>query len=228
MKLIGIWILACVVLPKVSSNIGENLYRTPSQLQFSESVHADELNGLNGHDPYDKRRKALLRSTLAKYQVDTITKLPVNFDAVAMIESEKYTTMVYRKRYAEVEDLFQKQNALSEWCGSINPFQAIQYSSMALCETDYSHFKDFHAQAEKYRLYFVNAMNEFMSTHTQSGDWSTTFGKELYQTIHPFEYISPSASWSIAQQPVSLALLVYWLIVSFILVYSTRKIAILT
>lgn len=209
MKLLGIWIIACIILPKVSSNIAGNIYKTPSQFQFNETLHADELNGLNGHDPSDRRRDVLLKQTLEKYHVDTITKLPVNFDAVAMVESEKYTTMVYRRRFGEVERQYQKQNAVSEWCGFINPFQAVQYSSMALCGTAYSHFKDFHAQAERYRLYFVNTMNEFMSTHTKSGDWSTAFGKELFQTVHPFIYESPTVSWSLQRQSVSLAATVF-------------------
>ncbi|HVU94697.1 MAG TPA: DUF3526 domain-containing protein [Puia sp.] len=224
MKLLGIWILACIIVPKIAANLAGNLYQTPSQFQFNEMVRQDEKNGLDGHNPADSRRNALLKQTLAKYGVDTITKLSVNFDAIAMVESEKYTTMVYRKRFGQVEGQFQKQNAFCEWIGLADPFQAIQSCSMALCGTDYDHFRQFHAQAEQYRLYFVNTMNEFMVTHTKTGDWSTSFGRDLYQTIEPFAYHPPPVGWSLARRPVSFVLLLFWLAICPLLIHSTRKI----
>ncbi|MBN8857731.1 MAG: DUF3526 domain-containing protein [Sphingobacteriales bacterium] len=224
MKLLSLWMLAVIIVPKVSSNIGSTLYATPSQFEYANLVQHDVENGLDGHNPLDKRRDALLQSTLKKYAVDTITKLPVNFDAIAMMESEKYTTEVYRKRIAEVRNIFTKQNNISLLGSFINPFQAVQYCSMALSGTDYAHFIHFQDAAEDYRLYFVNTMNEFMAKHTRGGDWRTKFGAETYQLVTPFHYSAPSLSWSIRQQPVSFIALLVWVALSMLLIRSTKKI----
>lgn len=224
MKLLSLWMLAVIIVPKVSSNIGSTLYATPSQFEYANLVQHDVENGLDGHNPLDERRDALLQATLKKYGVDTITKLPVNFDAIAMMESEKYTTEVYRKRIAEVRNIFTKQNHISLLAAFINPFQAVQYCSMALSGTDYAHFTHFQDAAEGYRLYFVNTMNEFMATHTQSGDWRTKFGTATYEIVEPFEYAAPSLTWSIRHQPAAFIALFVWLVLSLLLIQSTKKI----
>lgn len=227
MKLLSLWMLSVIIVPKVSSNIGSTLYATPSQFEYANLVQHDVENGLDGHNPLDARRDALLQATLKQYNVDTITKLPVNFDAIAMVESEKYTTEVYRKRITEVRKIFGEQNNISLLASFINPFQAVQYCSMALSGTDYAHFIHFQDKAEDYRLYFVNAMNDFMATHTKSGDWKTKFGQDTYKIVTPFSYAEPSTGWSISHQPVAFVALFVWVLLSLLLVQSTRKINII-
>ncbi|MFT3948188.1 MAG: DUF3526 domain-containing protein [Agriterribacter sp.] len=224
MKLLSLWMLAVIIVPKVSSNIGSTLYATPSQFEYASLVQHDVENGLDGHNPLDKRRDALLQATLKKYAVDTITKLPVNFDAIAMMESEKYTTEVYRKRIAGVRNIFTKQNNVSLLASFINPYQAVQYCSMALSGTDYAHFIHFQDRAEDYRLYFVNTMNDFMAKHTKSGDWRTKFGTETYKIVEPFEYTTPPLTWSIRHQPVAFISLFVWLVLSLLFIQSTKRI----
>lgn len=224
MKLLSLWLLACIILPKVCSNVGSTLYKTPSQLEFAEGVEADEKNGLNGHDPSDKRREGLLQATLKQYGVDTITKLAVNFDAIAMVESEKYTTGIYRKRIAEVQDVFQKQNGISHAAAFINPFQSIQYLSRALCGTDYAHFTFFQKQAEDYRLYFVNTMNGFMAAHTRSGDWKTKFGSDTYKIVSPFTYKEASLNWILKESLLFSVAFLLWMVWCCLLIQQTNKI----
>ncbi|MFT3701273.1 MAG: DUF3526 domain-containing protein [Agriterribacter sp.] len=224
MKLLTLWMLAVIIVPKVSSNIGSTLYATPSQFEYANLVQHDVENGLDGHNPMDKRRDVLLQSVLQKYHVDTITKLPVNLDAIAMVESEKYTTEVYRKRIEEVRYIFNKQNNISLISSFINPFQAIQYCSMALSGTDYAHFIHFQDAAEDYRLYFVNTMNDFMATHTKSGDWRTKFGPDTYKIVTPFNYTAPSSGWSIRHQPVAFIAMFIWILICVLLIQSTQKI----
>lgn len=224
MKLLGIWMLAIIIVPKVSTNIGSLLYQMPSQFEFTELVNKDVKEGLDGHNPSDKRRDALMEKTLKKYGVDHVEDLPVNFDAIAMIESENYTTDVFRKRKDEIDDVFKKQNRISEWATFLNPAQAMQYSSMALSGTDYSHYANFQSQAEDYRLYFVNTMNEFMSTHTKSGDWDSKFGKEAYELVKPSVYQPQPLAFAIAHQQLAFFALLFWVIICGVLISFTNKI----
>lgn len=224
MKLLSLWMLAVIILPKISSNLGSTLYSSPSQFAYASLVQQDVENGLDGHNPEDKRRDALLARTLNEYNVKSIEDLPVNFDAITMIESEKYTTAVYRKRIAEIRKIFEEQNRISLLASFINPFQAITFGSMAISGTDYRHFTHFQDAAEDYRLYFVNTMNVFMATHTATGDWGTKFGGDTYQIVEAFRYKAPGLSWSLKGQPVAFIALFFWGILCLLLILSTRKI----
>lgn len=226
MKLLTIWLLACIILPKVCTNVGSTLFKTPSQQQFADAVEADEKNGLNGHDPSDKRRAGLLQALLKKYGVDNITRLPVNFDAIAMMESEKYTTSIYRRRIADVQDVFHQQASISHAAAFINPFQSVQYVSRALCGTDYPHFTFFQKQAEDYRLYFVNTMNGFMAMHTKTGDWKTKFGPDTYKLVIPFSYKEAPFRWTLKESFQFFVAFLLWIIWCAFLISPTNKIQI--
>lgn len=227
MKLLGIWLIGIVIIPKAFANIGSLVYTTPSQFQFSELINKDVSEGIDGHNPQDSRRAALLEKTLKEYQVKTSDELPVNFDAIAMIEGEKYTTAAFRKRYAEILSIFNKQNKISFAASFINPVQAIQYSSMSLCGTNITDYSHFQFQAEEYRLYFVNLMNDYMAKNTQSGSWDTKFGIESYSLVKPFTYERLSLTDSILQQPLSFIALFFWAGICIILIIRTNTIKIL-
>ena len=140
---------------------------------------------------------------------------------------EKYTTEVFRKRKSEIDEIFNNQNTISEWVSFLNPAQAMQYSSMALCGTDYAHFRDFQNQAEAYRLYYVNVMNEYMSTHTKTGDCKTAFGKESYELTTPFIYKPVSLSFAFQHQPLPFAALLVWIVICVVLIMLTNRIKLL-
>lgn len=225
MQLLGAWLLATVLLPKLASNAGSLAYRTPSQYAYATQVQRDEHQGLNGHDPHDRRRAGLLRATLRRYHVDTVTALPVNFDAVAMVESEQYTTRVYRQRQEAVRTIFRHQNQFTTLGGLLDPVLAVQNASRALCGTDYLQFTAFQDQAETYRLYFVNAMNGYMAAHTRSGDWTTTFGPAVYGRVQPFAYQEPRLGWVLRREALGFAALLGWLAVSAALLVTLKPTA---
>ncbi|MGF7079645.1 DUF3526 domain-containing protein [Mucilaginibacter sp. UYCu711] len=223
-KLLALWVMGCIIIPKLAGNTGSLLYRAPSQYTYASQVKHDEENGLNGHDPNDKRRVILLARQLKKYHVDSVKALPVNFDAVAMVESEKYTTSVYRKRVGEVRAIFNRQNRAAQVCAFIDPYQAIQSTSMALSGTDYLQFTRFQDNTEDYRLYFVNQMNAFMATHTRSGDWTTPFGKDVFRSIAPFCYKEPKLCSILLQEaPAFIALGLWCLICTGLILTLTAK-----
>lgn len=222
MKLLGLWILTSIVMPKVAGNAGSLAYKTPSQYAYAGLIKQDEAAGLDGHDPHDKRRAVLLKAVLNQYHVDTVTALPVNFDAIAMVESEKYTTSIYQKRTDEVRDLFSRQNQFTTLSAFLNPIQAVQSTSMALCGTDYLQFSVFQDNAENYRLYFVNAMNDYMVSHTKNGDWTTTFGQHVYQAIRPFSYREPGVGWTIRHELTGFSAMLFWLMVSGLLIVTLK------
>ena len=53
------WISWTVFLPKISGNAIEKIYDLPSRMAFKSAMKEDRDKGIDGHNPYDKRRENL-------------------------------------------------------------------------------------------------------------------------------------------------------------------------
>ena len=62
-------------------------------------MRAERNQGIDGHNPYDKRREALKNKYLSDYQVDSLSQLPINFDGIVMQADEEYGNLVWDKHF---------------------------------------------------------------------------------------------------------------------------------
>ncbi len=209
--LLGIWIAVCVILPKASANIGATVFKAPSSFEFREAIKKDEESGIDGHNPSDKRFEALKKEVLARYKVDSVEALPVNYHAIAMQEGEKYSTLVYNKHFSELENTFQKQNAVSTYFALLNPYMAIRNISMGLSGSDYKTALAFQKAAESYRFKMVETLNNHMRDFSKTGDWEKKAGSNLYGKIPDFQFSGPSIAEVLRQNFIAILALVIWL-----------------
>ncbi len=228
--LLGIWIASCIILPKATSNLADKVYPTPSQFDFKRTINAKVKDGIDGHNPSDVRLASLRQEVMDEYGVETMEELPVNWSGIAMQAGEEYTDQVYDQEFSRIENIFSRQNRLSEWVGFINPYLAIRNLSMALAGTDYTHHVAFAKAAEDYRRNFVKKMNKDMEVNHKPGvaygDY--TVGDEMWSSIAPFEYELPSPSAILVNQWRSTAALAFWLLGLFLISFiSAPKISIL-
>jgi ABC-2 type transport system permease protein len=210
LTLLGIWMVACVLLPKATANLGESLFSVPSNFAFKRQIHEDGEKGIDGHNPSNARAKELEKKILAQYKVDSVSQLPINFDGIVMQEGEKYTSMVYQKHFGALQSQFQKQNSLATVVGFVNPYLAVRNLSMGLSGSDYAHFLDFKAEAEQYRFGLVENLNNEMKTFSKTGDWDKKVIRDFWAKTPDFTYQLPSVGWALGQHGLSLlALLVF-------------------
>jgi len=211
---LGLWIIACIILPKATASLADKIYPTPSQYEFRKTINEKVKNGIDGHNPRDERLTTLKQNLLDEYGVSTIEELPVNWGGIAMQAGEEYTDKVYDQEFTKVENIFKKQNRLSEWSSFINPYLAIRHLSMAFAGTDYDHHVAFANGAENYRRGFVKKLNKDMEVNHKPGiafgDYNV--GKEMWDSIEPFNYQLPNASTIISSQWRSIVSLLFWLI----------------
>ncbi len=160
-----VWVIACIILPKATTNLADKLYPAPSQFEFQEVIEKKVKNGIDGHNPSDVRLASLKEEVLQEHGVATIEELPVNWSGIAMQAGEEYTDQVYDQEFSGVESIFHRQNRLSEWVGFLNPYLAIRHLSMALAGTDFTHHVTFARAAENYRRDFVKLMNQDMEVN---------------------------------------------------------------
>lgn len=214
LTLLGLWIIACIILPKATANLADKIYPTPSQYEFRKTIKEKVAKGIDGHNPRDKRLNTLKQSLLDQYDVSSIQELPVNWSGIAMQAGEEYTDKVYDQEFSTVENIFKKQNRLSEWSSFINPYLAIRHLSMAFAGTDYDHHVAFAKGAENYRRTFVKKMNKDMEVNHKPGiaygDYNV--GIELWDSIEPFKYQLPNVNTILSNQWRSILALSLWII----------------
>lgn len=213
-SLLSIWIFTCIILPKATANIGASLFKAPSNFEFREAIKKDEENGIDGHNPSDKRFEALKQQVLAQYKVDSVEKLPVNFDAIAMQEGEKYTSMVYNSHFEKLEKIYQNQNSVSAYAALINPFIAVKNLSMSLAGSDYKTALSFQKQAESYRFEMVEILNNHMRDFSKTGDWEKKVDAKFFGEMPDFKFKNLSIREVLNQNLIAVISLLLWVGVS--------------
>ncbi|WDF55785.1 ABC transporter permease [Mucilaginibacter sp. KACC 22063] len=208
--LTGLWVMITIVLPKWAASTGDGLFRLPTKNTFDAAIHHDLLNGINGHDPSGARAQKLKNELLRKYNVDTVAKLPFNFDGYIMEAGEEYSSRVYDRHFAQLQQTLIRQNQLTQWCGLIDPFIAVNGLSMALAGTDYYSHLAFQRQAEQYRRHFVQQMNHEMEVHSKMGDWDYRSDRRVFAAVPPFHYHPPGLMTSVSHQLPGMISLLIW------------------
>ncbi len=208
--LLGIWITACVIMPKVTANLGSLLYQTPSKAEMDATVHHAASHGMNGHDPQDKRTAEFTKALLAKYKVDSVSQLPVNVDGLVMAEGEAYSSKVYAQEFDKLANTYHQQSKVSEWAGLLNPYLAIRYTSMALAGTDAAHYVHFLKAAEDYRYRLAQHLNHLQTTKLKYHDKETRLDNSHWKNYPAFSYREPSVGWALGSHLISVVALLLW------------------
>ena len=218
LSLLGFWILICLLLPKITANIGVSLNRAPSAFEFRQAIAKDEENGIDGHNPADKRFDRLKDSIIKVYKVSRVEELPINFNAVAMQEGEKYSSMIYNKHFNNLKQSYQKQNLVSAYASLLNPYLAIRNISMALSGTDMLTAIEFDRQAENYRFQMVEYLNNYLRDFSLTGEWDKKASKDIYKGVPEFQFQSITVLSVIKNNLIVILSFISWLALLFILI----------
>lgn len=221
---LGAWMLCCIVLPRVVANWADKAAPLPSRYIFNRKVQDGYRKGLGNDGDVMERNKRYEQQVLSKYKVDSLTKLPVNFDGLAMQYGEEYYAKVYQIAAAETDSLIRRQQTLLEMAALVNPFLALQQVSMGISGTDYFHHLEFHQQAGRYRNQFIRMLNmELAGNGGPYLSYSYKVGPAYFKKSKPFNWRLPSTGNAIRWHALSWASLAGWLLVSLVLVHLTAK-----
>lgn len=157
--LIAVWILLCLVLPRVASNTASVMVASPGKLETDFAVLQQMRQIGDGHNASDPAFKALERSLLAEYNVDSVDDLPVNFRGVVAQHSEAEQTKVLNEFAAQQMHQQTSQADIARQFGWLSPMIAIQNASMKLAGTDLENYHRFLREAEEVRFDFVQSLN---------------------------------------------------------------------
>ncbi|WP_251277230.1 DUF3526 domain-containing protein, partial [Enterobacter hormaechei] len=74
----------------------------------------------------------------ARYQVDTVEELPVNFRGVALEFAERNSTDTYNRHFERIHATYRQQQATQRAFAVVSPAIALQSWSRAFARTDFA------------------------------------------------------------------------------------------
>lgn len=222
--LLGIWMVFCVIMPKVTANIGDQLYPSITKAEMNAEIHEEVLAGIDGHNSKDERAEAMKQELFDKYGVNSLEDLPVNFDGLWLAKGEEQSSKTYSKHFDELTQTFQQQNKIATYATLINPFIAIRNLSMGIAGSDFYRYTDFLKKAEEYRYQRTQKLNHIQATRLKYGDKLTRLDSKTWKEFEPFSYTTPGLWWSIKNHWFSVVALLFWMfLLSGLTTFIIRK-----
>jgi ABC-2 type transport system permease protein len=205
------WMVA-ILMPRLTSDAARWMYPTPSTLEFNARIAADMRNGIDGHNPEDKRAAELRAQLLKQYNVIREEDLPVNFLGISLQAGEDYGNQVFDKHYGALWQSFALQNRLHLAGSAFSPLPAIREVSMGLSGSDWEHYRHFAQAAETYRRVLVKTMNDELAYRSISRSYEADVrDSETWASVPDFAYRSPGLGGILEQQRAAWIILTLWL-----------------
>lgn len=211
--LIGIWITAVILLPRVLPGIAAEKAVLPSRIETDVAIHRELAKIGDSHNPNDPYFSDFRKQVLAKYGVSRVEDLPVNYGGILMAEGERLTSELF-DRYMQAEFQVQdRQSALVYVFGVASPIIALQRMSMALAGTSREHHEHLLVEAEKYRYTLIQALNALHASEVgYENDRAQRISKNHWQHLPKFAYSPLNIQDTVSKHVIrGLAILALWL-----------------
>jgi len=218
-----IWILSCLAIPKIASNIAEKKYPYPTRQEFAANITQDKKQGLDGHNPWSEEAKQLEKNVLKEYGVDSLNQLPFNFDAYRMQKGEEHQAQVYFKHYNFLKEQYNNQTNVYKSLAILSPYLSTRFLSMSIAHTDYSAHWDFADAAENYRIEAQKFLNNNFAENSSYGQWSYRADSKTWKDLPTFTYVPISLKDTITSNTSNFTILGVWVLASFTLLFFTNK-----
>ena len=228
-SMLGVWMIWTIFLPNILMSSVEQWHQLPSREAFKKAMQEDRSKGIDGHNPRDERRKDLEKTILAKYQVDSLSQLPIDFGGIVMQADEEYGNKVWDKHFGKLREVLAAQKQTYQLGGVFNPFISLQNLSMGFAGNDNFHHQEFLVQVEAYRRIFIKTLNDKHAYGTKKpGDDYLKVGPDFYKSVADFDYKPSPLSAVFSHYVLDLVMLVLWgLLASSLLIFGTKKMQVL-
>ncbi|AEG94124.1 ABC transporter permease subunit [Ramlibacter tataouinensis] len=197
--LLGLWIGAVVIAPRVLSEVSRLAYPSPTKLEFQKEL------GANLKATSDKVWQQAFGTT-ERWGRD----VPLSQWGLALQIDDQSAYGVYDRHYGRLWDTYEQQQRVQEWSGLLLPLLAVRAYSMGLAGTDFGHHRDFTNAAERHRRLIQDVMSTDLVAHADPlGDQHFAYqaGPDLWAKVPPFHYHAPPAGWALARHAHTLAVL---------------------
>ncbi len=189
--LVGGWLLAVPLSPRLGATAAEALAPLPAATTFWSQVTTD-LGAVDVFDADNAAARRLQEATLQRYGVTRLEDLPVNFAGIQLDAAERQGNAVFDRHYAALHAIEDRQQRILRATALISPLVAVQNVSAGLAGTDSAHQRAFVAQAEAHRRHTVGLLNGDMIRNAGRENFDYKAGPALWAQIPSFAYRAPA------------------------------------
>jgi len=220
---LSVWIITCLAAPKAASNFAENKHPYPTRQEFAANVLEDKEQGLDGHNPWSEEAKLLEQQTLKEYGVDSLHKLPFNYDGYRMQKGEEHQAEIYKKHYNYLKEQYEQQSDVYKGLAVLSPYLPTRFLSMSIAHTDYGTHWDFADAAEDYRVATQKFLNDNFAENSEYGNWGYQANANFWKELPVFKYEPQTIGNTLKDNTSNLGILGGWFALSFGLLLVTTK-----
>ncbi|AJQ86300.1 ABC transporter permease [Xanthomonas oryzae pv. oryzicola] len=167
---LAVWVWLALLVPRVAPDVASAAYRLPTRLETDVAIQRDLRTVGDSHNPDDPHFAQFKQQTLARYGVQRVEDLPVNYKGLLALEGERLTASLFERYAGRDVSIQQQQNLLVRAFVLLSPTMALREVSMTLAETDLRAHLRFLAQAEHYRYTLVQHLNQLQTDAVSMAD----------------------------------------------------------
>ena len=211
--LVGCWMIATVLLPRILPAIAADKIILPTRIETEAAIHSALAKIGDSHNPNDPYFAEFRQRTLAKYGVEKVEDLPVNYGGLLMAEGERLTSELF-DRYMQADFRIQEeQSAFVNQFAILSPVIALRQLSMSLAGTSREHHAHFLTEAEKYRFDLIQALNHLHTTQVRfENDRAQRVSRHHWQDLPKFSHQPLSLEYLITKHVLpGIGILALWL-----------------
>ncbi len=231
--LVAIWIVLCILVPRIGSSSATAIAPTAGKLETDFAV-IEELRKLgDGHNAADPAFEQLKKKLLAKYNVDRVQDLPINFrGTVAQYSEEKLTKVLNQFAEKRMSDEL-AQAKIARQFGWLTPTTALRSFSMTVSGTSLETHHRFLREAEQLRFDFVQSLNKaHQDTLSYQADINrhkdnaaARVSADNWQVLSSFSFNPDTAQIRLSRSLEYVGQLLFWLaLVLIALRFAVRRI----
>lgn len=221
MILLVLWVGLVVLVPRFAADAAAARHPLPAATEFWAAIKRGEGADVVSEIPAE--RAARLRATLtaellARYGVERLEDLPVNFTAVYLQSLEEADAPIFDHAYGGLWNAQEQQRAVRSSFGVFSPTVSLREVSMALAGSDPFALWHFSQSAESHRRILVAELNGIQA-RDGAGRSFFVAPAETWAGITRFNYEPPSLLEVVQRHTRDVWLLFLWAVIPLSLAF---------
>lgn len=207
--LLGFWVTASFVVPRIAADIGRILQPLPSAGQLYRQIEAD-MQGASRGTTLAERIEQRRMQVLALYRVSDIEALPVNYQGLVFAMQEEFGNEIFDRHFGDLAKTLAAQTGVYEAAALASPRLAMTLISQELAGTSARQLRLFAQDAEAFRRRFIALLNDALLYDARQGT-SYVAGPALWSRVGEYRYATPTLGARFAALGGPLTVLLLWL-----------------
>ncbi len=224
--LMTLWCVSCLILPRVVTEVAEARHPSPTQQQLAAAM-TEALGDVEGAD----RESAVKRRLLTEYHVDSVEKLPINWEGVLRNEGEAAGDAVFDRFWGNLFQSYREQQANAARLSILSPSLAAGWLTGRFASTDIDAHLEFVEAAEAHRRALEMTLNDQIAHKlADPAVLRPNSGREVWSRVPPFHFAGYTLGHTEAQQDdptcfAAIALCMQMLLAILLLVAAAHRLS---